>query len=932
MKLVSNMARSKKTPANARQFPLVEQAEQAEQNFFSQHQGYVIPEYINQNLLHTLRDYQDEAMRNYHYTQTQINPSPQHVLFNMATGSGKTDLIAGLILYLYQEHKYQNFLFTVNTNSVLMKTKDNLVNENSEKYLFQNKIEIDGRRIFIRQVECFPRVRQDNTIYIKLSSVQKVSDDLFVLKENTMGLDDYKNHPVAILADEAHHYSASTKSEKEAENTWESAINKILRARDDKKQKNLLLEFTATVDFDKEVIYNKYRDKVVYRYPLNKFMYDGYSKQVKRIETSASDEDKMLNVVLLSQFRKYRAYAEGVTGTFKPVIMFKSPKVAVSLEANMVFNEIISNLNVADLLSFIKQQQVLDSNNSSALKLAYNYYLKNEDDLAKIVREIKKDFNPRNVLNANDTSGNMLEKGQYEALNTLESPNNLYRVVFAVAKLTEGWDVLNLYDIVRIEKEAGTNKNATMVEAQLIGRGARYYPFEIDGEKSYQRRYDNDTSNKQLLLETLHYHTMNEPQYLKQLVESLKQMDLPTGQDKKNPPIEIKVKSAFKKTETYKKGKIYYNEVEDVTDEWFDSIGKYGINHKADNISRSLNYGSREVSYKATVEVVDTKTIGVEKFDVRYIKKAIQRLEFYQFDNLKKYLPLLTSMKEFIYGDKWLNAEKMKLFLTVPKEYKISDITPDEILKVTIDLLKEYEVKFKSGYIKKRGTNKFVGYPISEYLTNYSKRVPDYDTANLLNETTQKVAVYEMNDEFYVYEKAIVNRLEYELIERIKAHVDELKQKYNKAVYLFRMDENMHRESVKSEKVKLHQYGTRINRAGEKVDMHLQGFQPDFILFLENSDFYFQIFIEPKGMSGDRFVSELWKEDLLLYMTDHQAEMEFENNEKNVRISGLKFYTKGDGQKSMAQLAEITQIQKVSDSSPVKETLELFSGMVLGDD
>lgn len=932
MKLVSNMARSKKTPANARQFPLVEQAEQAEQNFFSQHQGYVIPEYINQNLLHTLRDYQDEAMRNYHYTQTQINPSPQHVLFNIATGSGKTDLIAGLILYLYQEHKYQNFLFTVNTNSVLMKTKDNLVNENSEKYLFQNKIEIDGRRIFIRQVECFPRVRQDNTIYIKLSSVQKVSDDLFVLKENTMGLDDYKNHPVAILADEAHHYSASTKSEKEAENTWESAINKILRARDDKKQKNLLLEFTATVDFDKEVIYNKYRDKVVYRYPLNKFMYDGYSKQVKRIETSASDEDKMLNVVLLSQFRKYRAYAEGVTGTFKPVIMFKSPKVAVSLEANMVFNEIISNLNVADLLSFIKQQQVLDSNNSSALKLAYNYYLKNEDDLAKIVREIKKDFNPRNVLNANDTSGNMLEKGQYEALNTLESPNNLYRVVFAVAKLTEGWDVLNLYDIVRIEKEAGTNKNATMVEAQLIGRGARYYPFEIDGEKSYQRRYDNDTSNKQLLLETLHYHTMNEPQYLKQLVESLKQMDLPTGQDKKNPPIEIKVKSAFKKTETYKKGKIYYNEVEDVTDEWFDSIGKYGINHKADNISRSLNYGSREVSYKATVEVVDTKTIGVEKFDVRYIKKAIQRLEFYQFDNLKKYLPLLTSMKEFIYGDKWLNAEKMKLFLTVPKEYKISDITPDEILKVTIDLLKEYEVKFKSGYIKKRGTNKFVGYPISEYLTNYSKRVPDYDTANLLNETTQKVAVYEMNDEFYVYEKAIVNRLEYELIERIKAHVDELKQKYNKAVYLFRMDENMHRESVKSEKVKLHQYGTRINRAGEKVDMHLQGFQPDFILFLENSDFYFQIFIEPKGMSGDRFVSELWKEDLLLYMTDHQAEMEFENNEKNVRISGLKFYTKGDGQKSMAQLAEITQIQKVSDSSPVKETLELFSGMVLGDD
>lgn len=928
MKVVSNLARAKKAPANVRKFPLTEQAKKAEHDILSQHQGYVIPEYINQNLFHTLRDYQDEAMRNYHYTQTQISPSPQHVLFNMATGSGKTDLMAGLILYLYQEHKYQNFLFTVNTNSVLMKTKDNLINKNSEKYLFQEKIDIDGQRIQIRQVERFPRVRQDNTIYIKLASVQKVSDDLFVLKENTMGLSDYEHHPVVILADEAHHYSASTKSEKEAENTWESAINKILRARNDKEQKNLLLEFTATVDFDNEAIYNKYRDKVVYRYPLSKFMFDGYSKQVKRIETSASDEDKMLNVVLLSQYRKYHAYAEGVTESIKPVIMFKSPQIAISLEATKVFNELIENLNVNDLVTFIKRQQLLDSNESSALELAYNYYLQNVDDLAKIIREIKQDFDPRNILNANDTSGNMLEKGQYEALNTLESPNNLYRVVFAVAKLTEGWDVLNLYDIVRIEKEAGTNKNATMVEAQLIGRGARYYPFEIDGEKSYRRRYDNDSSNKQLFLETLHYHTMNEPQYLKQLVGSLKQLDLPTGKDKKNPPIEIKVKPSFKKTATYKTGKIYYNEAEDVSVEWFDSIEKYGVNHKAD-ISRSLNYGSREVSYKATVESIETKTIGVEKFDVRYIKKAIQRLEFYQFDNLKKYLPLLTSMKEFIYGEKWLNAGNLKLFLTVPKEYKAADISQNEILKVTTDLLKEYEVKIKSGYIKQRGTNNFIGYPIREYLTTYNKRVPEYDTANLLNEATQKVAAYEMDDEFYVYEKAIVNKLEYELIERIKAYVDELKQKYDKAVYLFRMDENMHRESAKSEKVKLYQYGSRINRAGETVDMHLQGFQPDFILFLENSEFYFQIFIEPKGMSGDRFVSELWKQDLLLYMTDHQAEMEFEDVSKNVRISGLKFYTKGDGQKTMAQLAVITQVQEVSVSTPVQETLELSSGIVL---
>ncbi|EHR7112485.1 hypothetical protein KUE79_002745 [Listeria monocytogenes] len=306
-----------------------------------------------------------------------------------------------------------------------------------------------------------------------------------------------------------------------------------------------MIEFTATVEFEKQAIYDKYKDKIVYRYPLNNFMVDGYSKQVKRIETSASDREKMLNVVLLSQFRKYRAQIEGVVGTFKPVIMFKSPGKKISYEANRLFNEIIANLNVEDLLKFIKRQQLMDSNESSALELAYQYYINNEDHLPVIVREIKHDFDSRNVLNANDSDrdrGNILEGEQYKALNNLESPNNFYRVVFAVAKLTEGWDVLNLYDIVRIEKEAKSNKNATMAEAQLIGRGARYYPFELNGLKSFKRRFDEDPSNKSLFLETLHYHTMNEPQYLKQLVDSLHQMDLPTGKDEKIHLLRLKLK------------------------------------------------------------------------------------------------------------------------------------------------------------------------------------------------------------------------------------------------------------------------------------------------------------------------------------------------------------------------------------------------------
>ena len=109
------MAKSKRKNNRALKFPLIEQVEEAEGNLFQE--AWEIPKYISNNLIHTLRPYQNEALNNYHYTQTQIKPNPQHVLFNMATGSGKTDLMAALILYLYQDKNYTNFLFTVNSNN-----------------------------------------------------------------------------------------------------------------------------------------------------------------------------------------------------------------------------------------------------------------------------------------------------------------------------------------------------------------------------------------------------------------------------------------------------------------------------------------------------------------------------------------------------------------------------------------------------------------------------------------------------------------------------------------------------------------------------------------------------------------------------------------------------------------------------------------------
>src|SRR5699024_12302726 len=142
--------------------------------------------------------------------------------------------------------------------------------------------------------------------------------DKYKQKKNSMGKEDYARQKTVNLGEEAHHFSASTKSEKETEQSWEKAISTILNTNED----NRLLEFTATIYLENKNVYEKYKDEVLYRYALDRFIQDKYSKNVKRIQSSNTDVDNMLNVILLSEYR--RRYAlEKHEVYMKPVIMFK---------------------------------------------------------------------------------------------------------------------------------------------------------------------------------------------------------------------------------------------------------------------------------------------------------------------------------------------------------------------------------------------------------------------------------------------------------------------------------------------------------------------------------------------------------------------------------------------------------------------------------
>ena len=146
----------------------------------------VVPNYITDNLKYEIRPYQKESFQRFmlcHNEAFDGKPNkPYHLLYNMATGSGKTLVMAGLMLHLYKKG-YRNFLFFVNSNNIIRKTRDNFLNPEASKYLFSQKIVVDGKTIVIKEVANFEESDTEN-ININFTTIQQLHIDLNNTKEN----------------------------------------------------------------------------------------------------------------------------------------------------------------------------------------------------------------------------------------------------------------------------------------------------------------------------------------------------------------------------------------------------------------------------------------------------------------------------------------------------------------------------------------------------------------------------------------------------------------------------------------------------------------------------------------------------------------------------------------------------------------------------
>jgi len=882
-----------------------------------------IPEYITDNLRYELFKWQEEALINFlTYEQVKeaeedINPS--HLLFNMATGTGKTLLMAALILYYYKQG-HRHFIFFVNQNNIVGKTEDNLTDPSHNKYLYKKNIVIDEKIVNIQKVDNFSNDTDD--IQILFTSIHKLHNAVYIVKEDSIFLEDLQKRDLIMLGDEAHHLNAATKksngqteldlktelmdnaSQADIEKSWEHTVIDLIlkkgKTSQDVPNNNTLLEFTATVPTNKEVV-QKYIDKTVYKFDLKDFLKAGYTKEINLVSSSFDKKKRIMQALLFNWYR-YKVAVENGLANFKPVILFRSKFIDKSKENNSeedfkYFIDIINNLSPSDFdfLSEVDEKELFDitetyQKGKSRIIDIKRYIKENNISIKDIIEYLQYAFHERNCIITNSKSGTKTkEKTDEETerlLNSLEDKENHIRAIFTVKRLTEGWDVLNLYDIVRLYegRDEGTSSNgrkagqATVSEVQLIGRGVRYYPFSYQDKEKRKRKFDNNLDHELRVLEEFYFHSDDDHRYIDELKRELKKQDLLPQNDKVIKKFQLKLD--FEESDFVKDVKLYRNKqienpakrkrtLEEIKKD-FDftfKIERFGLRETKVILDKKED----ETRLKAGESESNTLSKKLKDFEKHIIRKAInvqakKDNSILRFNKLKEELAI--SSLEDILESEFLGDFPINLIVSKHIE-KLEHLDNENQLHVLVAFFGKISTELK--YI----SNPTIG---SEFEPVRFKDYSDWKKEKSVVEEPENEYLHKelVEKDWYVLDGFHGTSEERSLIEFLKDTMGNFEAQYEQ-VYLLRNEEVY----------KIYDF--------EKG----RGFMPDFLLFLKEKQkkLYYQVFIEPKGSQfkdasgGFQDSKEGWKEKFLEQITEKYGQKQVLKAEnKDYKLVGLPLY------------------------------------------
>ncbi len=520
--------------------------------------------------------------------------------------------------------------------------------------------------------------------------------------------------------------------------------------------------------------------------------------------------------------------------------MFKSERIEDSKENQERFNAFLENLSLLDLENFFNHSR------NAFFKDAKNFFDK-QHYTPNLAALLQTKFKKSVQINTNNEKE--LEKGML-LLNSLEDRQNPKRVIFSVDKLNEGWDVLNLFDIVRLKNKA--SQKDTTKDAQLIGRGARYYPFSYNDLKPnqiefYQRKFD--LFNPLSALERLDYHAIYDSEFIAKLKKELQDLGLGIiDGNKEKQTISLKPTKRFKcyyASNTKNKNKNLFNK--DYTDpvkvklqSLHVPLFAFGVREKKVDFKEE-NKGDKTSYIPHTLDKIPLnyflKALNLKNLDFKTLKKAFKK---HAFNNKVGFIECyISQLKTNFHKNQKFDDNKILLKLAVYIIENLKDTLLKEQDKYDVSALELKEFETHNRILSASELEKDI--PLYEWLLFKNMRKLDSD-------------------------------LEREFLDFINDHKEVLDKKFKEWCVL----RNDHFTELK------------VFCNIENSPYYAQGFEPDFILFAQtHSDEFlgFTCYMEAKGEHLEHFSA--WKEEFLK-MLENAA---LESHNKKLDLKGLPFFT-----------------------------------------
>jgi type III restriction enzyme len=579
------------------------------------------------------------------------------------------------------------------------------------------------------------------------------------------------------------------------------------------------------------------------------------------VQSDFALEERILQALILSQYKQEVAAKYRIN--LKPVVLLKAQRtIAQSHENKANFNKLIAGLTA-------KQIALVRKSDIPVVQRAFQFFAENGITDGQLVERLKREFHEDFCLSVNEEG----EKEQYQLLlNSLEDRNNRIRAIFAVQKLNEGWDVLNLFDIVRCYEARDTGRQrlgtTTVSEAQLIGRGARYFPFILPGSNDrFRRKFDGDIGHELRVLEALHYHSINDFRYIHEIRAALVEQGIMDEETVEKP---LMLKDSFKKTPFYKYSAIYTNDRLENDYQQINSLADMGVKRRNYVHTIATGHGGESAILvdgpKAVVSEKIGKDIKVADIERNIVESALARNPFFTFVSLHRYFPHLMSMREFITSESFLGG----LAITFQGSIYLLEENRLEKLRAVVGLLNQIEAEARKQIAEYRGSRDFKPAWMREVFTD---KILKFDKRNPLALHDPEIEALITGNDWYVFNALYGTGEEKSFVRMLARMIPDLRNKYE-GVYLIRNEGHF----------KIYNFSD-----GE-------GFEPDFVLFLREKSgkiLTYQIFVEPKGKYLQEH--EKWKATFLKEIQErfaHQV-LRFDADTK-YRLVGVPFYNNED--------------------------------------